>query len=399
MPISHIPERRRGHIPERHGGRSLQVIRGNWEIKNDDWLLLWTLIMKEHASQPHTAHPLMQLIIARAREFVREPAAVFWSYVFPLLLVVALGVAFRNRPMEVFRVAVEEGRSADSICGTLNDDKRFQAAVYDEQQCHWRLRTGHADLVVASTTESPERIEYYWDPSKPESVLARNTADDLLQRAAGRQDVVAVENHEVTEPGGRYIDFLVPGMIGMGLMAGGLWGVGFAIVDMRIRKLLKRYLATPMKRSHFMVSIIFSRMLFALPEIALLLLFTWLFFGVSIAGSYLAVALLVVLGALEFSGIGLLVASRALTIESASGLMNAVMLPMYIGSGIFFSSERFPAAVRPVLDILPLTPLIHALRGVMLEGTSLLALGGDVALIVAWGCITFVMALRWFRWS
>jgi ABC-2 type transport system permease protein len=350
------------------------------------------------------AHPLTQLILARAREFCREPSAVFWSYVFPLLLVLALGVAFRNRPADVIKVAVEEGGAAVSICDALNNegDKRFQAAIESPEKCLWSLRTGRVDLIVASVSQAgqsqPENA-YYWDPTKPESVLARNATDDALQRAAGRKDPVGTQNNPVTEPGGRYIDFLVPGMIGMGLMAGGLWGVGFAVVDMRIRKLLKRYLATPMKRSHFMLAVIFSRLIFALPEIVLLLFFTWLFFGVSVAGSYAAIAVLVVLGAMEFSGIGLLVASRARTIESAMGLMNAFMLPMYIGSGIFFSSERFPEVVRPLLDILPLTPLIHALRGVMLEGAGLASLGMDLVLIAAWGLISFALALRWFRWT
>ena len=182
-------------------------------------------------------------------------------------------------------------------------------------------------------------------------------------------------------------------------MGGGLWGVGYAIVDMRIRKLLKRYLATPMRRSHFLGAVIVSRLLFVLPEVALLLIFARLVFGVASAGSYLAVTLLIVLGALTFSGIGLLVASRARTIEAVSGLLNAVMLPMYIGSGIFFSVERFPDAVQPALSLLPLTPLIHALRAVMLEGTSIFALGTDVAILAAWGGATFLLALRWFRWT
>ena len=172
-----------------------------------------------------------------------------------------------------------------------------------------------------------------------------------------------------------------------------------AIVDMRIRKLLKRYVATPMKRTDFMAALMISRLLFTVSEVLLLLLFARLVFGVTSQGSYVAVGLLILLGSLEFSGIGLLVASRAQTIETASGLINAAMLPMWIASGIFFSTERFPEIVQPALMLLPLSPLIHALRSTMLEGTSILSLGTDVALIAAWGCATFALALRWFRWS
>jgi ABC-type multidrug transport system permease subunit len=372
---------------------------------------------------PSRHHPILSLIAARLREFLREPEAIFWVYVFPLFMVVALGVAFRNRPVEAFRVAVAQGRGAESVRTALATSPRFRAAVGDEQECELRLRTGRADLLIAVSDESRKggqapfvrstqkavpakgdcppfpALEYRFDPTRPESVLARSAADDFLQRAAGRQDVIATRDHEANEPGGRYIDFLVPGLLGMGLMGGGLWGVGYAIVDMRIRKLLKRYLATPMNRSHFLLSVIISRLLFTLPEVALVLVFARAVFGVASAGSYGTIALMIVLGSLEFSGIGLLVPSRAQTIETVSGLMNAVMLPMYIGSGIFFSIERFPDAVQPALQFLPLTPLIHALRSVMLEGASLWSLGVDLALVAVWGGATFVLALRWFRWK
>jgi ABC-type multidrug transport system permease subunit len=230
-------------------------------------------------------------------------------------------------------------------------------------------------------------------------VLARHMADEVLQQAADRRDAVAVRDFASTEPGSRYIDFLVPGLLGMGLLGGGMWGVGFAIVDMRLRKLLKRYLATPMKRSHFLAALMASRLLFTIPEVLMLLLFSRLLFGVTSQGSYGTLALLILLGTFEFSGIGLLIASRAQTIETVSGLMNAVMLPMWIGSGIFFSNERFPDAVQPLLYLLPLTPLIHAMRSIMLEGATLLTVWADVAIVAAWIVTTFALALRWFRWN
>jgi ABC-type polysaccharide/polyol phosphate export permease len=347
----------------------------------------------------HRYHAFLSLVGARVREFCREPAAIFWVYVFPLIMVVALGVAFRNRPVERFTVVVQTGPRADSVCSTLNDDERFEATAFGEAECRTRLRTGRADLIIVADGKSSDGYEYYFDPTKAGSVLARNAADDTLQRAAGREDVVTVHDHEVDEPGGRYIDFLVPGLLGMGLLGGGLWGVGFAIVDMRIRKLLKRYLATPMKRSHFLAAVMVSRLLFTVPEVLLVLVFARVFFGVVNHGSYLTIGVLILLGALEFSGLGLLVASRAQTIETVSGIMNAVMLPMWIGSGIFFSIDRFPEVVQPALAILPLTPLISAMRSVMLEGASLLSVGPELALVVAWGVVPFALALRWFRWN
>ena len=223
--------------------------------------------------------------------------------------------------------------------------------------------------------------------------------DDALQRAAGREDVAVTRNREMSEPGGRYIDFLIPGLLGMGLMGGGLWAVGFALVDMRMRKLLKRFAATPMKRSHFLASLMISRLLFTIPEIVFILLFSRFAFGVVNHGSYLTVFFFILLGAFQFSGLGLLLASRAAKLETVSGLMNLAMIPMWIGSGIFFSTERFPEMAQPFISMLPLTPLINSIRSVMLDGAGIASLTTETAIISAWGVISFTLALRLFRWN
>ncbi|HET8948266.1 MAG TPA: ABC transporter permease, partial [Candidatus Polarisedimenticolia bacterium] len=258
------------------------------------------------------------------------------------------------------------------------------------------LRLGRTDLVVA---RGEAGFEFRFDPTRPESVLARARTEDALQRAAGRGDPLRVEEHPVTQPGSRYIDFLIPGLLGMNLMGGGLWGIGFVLVDMRVRKLLKRLVATPMRRTDFLLAMMTSRILFMLPELALLLAAGALLFKVRVVGSLLAVLAVALLGAVSFSGLGLLVACRAQKIETVSGLMNVVMLPMWLLSGIFFSSERFPAALQPAIQALPLTMLNEALRAVILEGAGLssqaLRLGG----LALWGLVSFVLALRWFRWS
>ena len=345
------------------------------------------------------SHPIWALITARLREFTREPAAVFWVYVFPLILVVTLGVAFRNQPVETAQVDVVRGGGSSVVAAALEADERFKVQQVDAESSRRRLRSGKTDLVVVVESGSEATYQYSFDPTRPGSMLARNAVDDVLQRAAGREDVVATLDEPFTEPGGRYIDFLIPGLLGMNLMGGGLWGVGFATVDLRIRKLLKRYLATPMNRGHFLFSMMISRFVFIVPEMILLLVFAHFVFGVVIHGSFLVMILLIGLGALQFSGIGLLVGSRAQTLETVSGLMNLVMLPMWITSGIFFSVERFPDFAQPFLKLLPLTPLIHCLRAVMLEATPMYELSTELALIVAWGVVTFVLALWFFRWN
>jgi ABC-2 type transport system permease protein len=343
-------------------------------------------------------HPLRQLVLARLREFYRQPEAVFWVYGFPILMTVGLGIAFRNKPVERITVDVERGPAAEATVTALEADPRFVASLRDSDECKLRLRTGRTELIVSAAASSAPHYDFFFDPTRSESVLARKAVDDALQRAAGRRDVATATDHELEEAGGRYIDFLVPGLLGMSLMGGGLWGVGFVIVDMRIRKLLKRFLATPMRRTDFLAGIMISRMLFIIPEVIIILLFARLAFGVVIYGSLLALIFLIFLGALAFAGVGLLVASRAQTLETVSGLMNLVMLPMWLLSGVFFSSDRFPAVVQPVIKALPLTLLIDALRGVMLEAATLSSLWPQVAGLAAWGAITFFLALRWFRW-
>ena len=315
-------------------------------------------------------------------------------------MVVALGIAFRNKPVE--KITVDAVRSSETIAlgEFMANDKRIIWQELGLEQCKKRLRTGKSDLyLVAETVDGNLTVEYVLDPTRPGSLVAREAVNKLVQQSKGQTEPVMATDIEVSESGGRYIDFLVPGLIGMGLMGGGLWGVGFAIVDMRIRKLLKRLMATPMKKSHFLIGVMTSRLFFMVPEIILLLIFALYAFGVEIYGSWISIVTLVLLGAMQFSGIGLLVASRAKTLESVSGLMNMVMLPLWTLSGIFFSYERFPEMAQPFIKLLPLTPLIDALRAVMLEGSSLFSLWPQLLIMTVWGIATFILALLVFQWN
>ena len=347
-------------------------------------------------------NPLWQLTLARFREFYREPAAVFWVYGFPLVLAVALGIAFRNRPVEQVAVDVRTDgpggiTAAERTRDRLAADGRLKLTLSDDTTARNRLRTAKTDLVVVPAADPAQPGEYWFDPNRPEAALARNAVENAAIR--GRvPDLPRPSERTIEEPGGRYIDFLIPGLIGIGLMGGGLWGVGFVVVDMRVRKLLKRFLATPMRRSDFLLSLMLSRLGFILVEVLLLLGFAYLFFDIRVRGNPLALATLILVGGASFAGLGLLVASRAKTIETVSGLMNAVMLPMYIVSGVFFSADRFPDAAQPVIQVLPLTALNTGLRAVMNDGAGWDALPYPVLVLGVWGVVSFAVALRVFRW-
>lgn len=337
-------------------------------------------------------HPLVQLTLVRFREFVREPEALFWVFVFPILLAAGLGIAFRNRPADVLKIATVSPELASS----LRQEKLLNVVQLDSNAAAEALRTGKVALLAVAGPDGT--VEYHYDDTNPDGRAARMLADHAIQRAAGRADAVATAERLVREPGSRYIDFLIPGLLGMNLMGSGIWSMGFAIVDARRKKLLKRLVASPMPRQYYLLSFLLSRILMLIVEVGALLGFAALFFKVPIRGSFLDLAVLCVLGALSFSALGLLLASRARTIEAASGLMNLVMMPMWIASGVFFSSQKFPDAVQPLVKALPLTAVIDALRANMLQGTHLSLLASQLAIMSFYLIVCFVLALRVFRW-
>ena len=337
-------------------------------------------------------HPLFQLTLVRFREFLREPEALFWVFGFPLLLAAGLGLAFRNTPAEVLTVGVVgtdptafESASALAVEPFPTVDDGLRA-----------LREGKVALLVERPADGS--VLYHYDDTNPEGRDARMRADMAVQQSAGRTDPVVAQDQFMREPGSRYIDFLIPGLLGMNLMGGSIWSMGFAIVDARRRKLMKRLVATPMPRHYFLLSFLISRLAMLVVEVGAFLGFAVLVFGVPVRGSLVLVAALCVLGTLAFGALGLLLSSRARTIETASGLMNLTMLPMWILSGVFFSSQRFPDVVQPIIEALPLTALNDALRATMLQGATLTQIAPQLGVLAAWLIVCFPVALKLFRW-
>jgi len=386
------------------------------------------------ATKEQRFYPLLELTLTRIREFIREPEAIFWSFLFPVLLAVALGIAFRNAAPEKPRIAVERDASTtnsaapSAIADALRGSSDLEVTLLSPAAAAQAMRSGKVALVVRAistgtgetqqngSTRGPRSsesavhlptaslspsfsLEYHYDPTRPDSRMARLVVDDAVERAMGRRDLATARDEKVTEPGARYIDFLMPGLVGMNLMATGMWALGFVIVQARGRKLQKRFAVTPMRRSHYLLSFMLSRLVFMLAEIATIIVFAWFVFGVSVRGSLGSVAILSVIGAMTFSGLGLLVAARPKTIEGVSGLMNLVMLPMWLLCGTFFSSARFPQTVQPFIKALPLTALNDSLRAVINDGTPLAATWMQIGTMLAWCLVSFIIALRLFRWQ
>lgn len=340
-------------------------------------------------------HQLIELTIVRLREFVREPEALFWSFLFPIIMTMALGVAFSSRGDTRIAVGVADGAGRDAVVTALQHDARFTIHPLEPQAIERAIRDGLVAVVVVPG----DPPVYRFDEARAESQAARLALDAALQRAAGRVDAFVADERPVSAIGSRYVDWVIPGLLGMGIMSTGMWSVAFSIVTARNRRLLKRFVATPMVRAYYLVSFVMSRFVFLIAEAVILLGFAWLAFDVSIQGSLATVTVVCVVGALAFGGLALLVSSRARTIEAVSGLLNFVMLPMWLLSGVFFAASNFPAPMQPFIQALPLTALVDGLRGVINNGDTLVTVAPELAILTAWGGVAFAAAVRVFRWQ
>lgn len=342
-------------------------------------------------------HAFSQLVLARFREFYREPEVIFWVYGFPLILAIGLGIAFSGGKPPPPTVDIQ-GSEEDSLVRKLKEilqAEKMTVQVHSLEESQERLKKGKTDLYIVP---HEKHLKYFYDDTRKESVIARHWVESAWVRNKSGAGIPQSKDEPVQEPGSRYIDFLVPGLLGMNLMGGGLFGIGFVLVDMRVRKLFKRFLATPMNRVDFLLALFAARTAFLIPEMLALFAVGWFLFGVPVLGDPLTLTLIILLSAFMFAAIGLLIGSRTEKMESASGLINLFMLPQYLFSGVFFSSRRFPDEVQPFIQALPLTQVNDALREVMLEGMTLGDIGWRLAIMAAWSLVPMYLALKWFRW-
>jgi ABC-2 type transport system permease protein len=340
------------------------------------------------------SHPLLELTLARLREFVREPDALFWSFFFPIIMSVAMAIAFPSRGSQPVRVGLPPGAASDALRNTLTADPGLTVRVVPPDQELRQLREGDVHVIV----RPGDPPTYRFDPERDESRIARLVVDEALKRAAGRTEPWRAHEDAVRIPGSRYVDWLIPGIVALGIMNNSMWSIGFMTVQMRLRKLLKRLAASPMKKWEFLLAQVLARLLFLGPEVAVPLVFGVLAYDMPVQGSVLGIAVVSLSGALAFGSIGLLAGSRVRTLEAISGLMNVIMVPMWVTSGVFFSSSNFPEAMQPMIRALPLTALVDALRAVVLEGATLGGIRVELLTLAAWAIVPFAIGLRLFKW-
>jgi ABC-2 type transport system permease protein len=340
-------------------------------------------------------HPLVELTKARLREFFREPGMIFWVFGFPILMAIGLGLAFRSQPPQPPAVAVLAPEDSAMARALLASDALAAVRLPEADALRGLARTRFA-LVLDLRQAEPI---YRFDPMSSAARLARVVTDAELEKAAGRRDLLTPRDEPQTLPGTRYIDFLVPGLIGMNVMGSSVWGIGYSLVVARKRKLLRRFAVTGMRRSHYLLSYFLSRLLFLVLELGVLVSFGALAFGTHVQGSMLGLIVAALIGAAAFAGLGLLVGARIDNTEVANGWMNFIQLPMWVLSGAYFTNERFPGWLQPLIHALPLTALVDALRLIYNEAASLTAILPKLAILLAWAVITFLVAARTFRWQ
>ena len=365
-------------------------------------------------------NPLIQLILIHYREFIREPGILFWSIIFPVLMAWVLGIAFSKQNELVQQVALVEDSvhlNAD-MSQFLKDAVHTESPEKDEPDYYEKtiqneklgktsykflmtdwdgglllLKRGQVNLILRVY---PDSVEYYFDPLNPQAKMVYI----MLSSAINNEQLIyeTASINPLTQKGNRYIDFLIPGLLAMGVMNSLLWGISYALIDMRSKKLMRRMVATPMKRSEFLISIFVARLSITIIEALLLLSFAFAYFHISIQGSLPALILIFLAGNIAFSGIAILISCRTANSRIGTGLINVITLPMTVLSGVFFSYHNFPDKVIPFIQKLPLTMMADSVRSVFIEGAGIAQVGLNALVLTTLGLLCFAIGLRFYKW-
>lgn len=332
---------------------------------------------------------LLLLTKAHLLEFFREPGILFWAFGFPILLSWALGMAFLS-PKETRTTLIVAKADSVGVRIAIPDSSIGLLALEGEDALR-ALRRGEAVGIVRLERDG---ICLNLDTTSQEGLMARL----LVERAASRGLLESIKVQEPPARAGNYADFLLPGMLGMGLMNGCIWGIGFALMDLRLRKLLRLFASTPLSRVDILLSVVLARGTILPLENSFLWGFGAIVFGVTMHGNWLLFLVSAAAGCVAFAGLGVLGASRVGHMQAAYGIVNALTIPMTILSGVFFSWTRFPPWLQVVVEYLPLTLLCDALRAISSEGAGFAQVAPKLAMMLAWGSVTGIVGLRIFRW-
>lgn len=344
---------------------------------------------------------LLQLVAMQFRMFYREPSVIFWAIGFPVLMAWVLGIAFSNKgelKKNVLVINAENAAAGSKFSGSKTIGKKDGTDIKihfiktDKENALTSIKRGEANLVTELRNDS---TLYYFDPVNADAQLTYLLLEkELKSNQIGSNSKVV----KLSKTGSRYIDFLIPGLIAMGIMNSCIWGIGWNLIEFRMKKLLRRMVATPMKKSYFLISQFITRSLIGLFEAFVLYIFAYFYFGITIEGSLAALLIIYIAGTIAFSGIAFLVSSRVEKSESGNGLVNVVIMPMTILSGVFFSYHNFPDWAIPVIRTLPLTLLADTMRSIFLENIGVEKILLPAGLLTLTGLVFFAVSLKVYKW-
>ncbi|MFC1815431.1 ABC transporter permease [Thermodesulfobacteriota bacterium] len=371
---------------------------------------------------------LVHLISAHFKEVIREPAVLFWGIIFPMLMSLGLGIAFTKKVDIVRNVAlIEPGRinvsaprqasgiekflqqKAEKIKSGRDEPVRYQITIKDDQlgntsflfqKTGWEnamtlMKRGSLSVVI---TEMNDRIQYHFDPSNSDAQLTYLKLSKIFNSKASTRREAAGNIKALTVRGTRYIDFLVPGLMAMGIMMSCMWGLSYGLIEKRSQKLLRRMVATPMKKSHLLMALMIVRIAMNLIESGLLFIFAHLVFDITIQGNPAALLAIFLAGNIAFAGVAIFVSSHTERTETGNGLINVVVMPMMVLSGIFFSYHNFPEWSLVFIQKLPLTLLADGLRSIFIEGAGFSEISVPAVILTAIGIFFFSIGLKIFKW-
>jgi len=362
---------------------------------------------------------LYRLIVAHLKEIFREPAVLFWGIGFPILMAWGLGIAFSSKKELNQEIAVIHQNESGSIQKTILSDILEHFPGKQKGDYYLKLKnkkTGNVNLTFheCSTSEAHvllkkgtislivevinNKIYYYFDPANSEAQLQYQLVKSVVYNGPTYYSSHQDEIKPLTVSGTRYIDFLIPGLLAMGIMMSSTWGISYNLIERRSKKLLRRMVATPMRKSNLLIALITARTTMNAVEAILLFFFAWLYFGIQIQGSFSALILLFFAGNIAFAGISVLISSHTSNPEVGNGLINAIVTPMMVVSGIFFSYQHFPEWTIPIIRNLPLTMLADGVRSIFNEGAGLVQVLNQALILTITGFVTFVIGLKIFKW-
>ncbi len=340
---------------------------------------------------------LREQIKCRWREFLREPSAAVWVVTMPLLWMIVLGFAFSEPRAETYGVAILTDAPVQSqVLAPLRQNPQIKLREGPAVDANIWFQRGEVVLTLGASVDGT--LTYGLDPANPESARARVFVDQLIQVGGGRQNPVLTIDQPRTARGSRYVDFLVPGLLGLSVMTTSLFGVAMTIVSNRRENLLKRYVATPMPPSDYIISHIVGRFIILAIEFAVIMLAAWMIFDFHVAGSWFGFISITLLGAAAFTAMALLCAARSKSLPFISGLTNLLSLPMVMVSGVFFSKNNYPESAQWAIDLLPLTAMIEALRRIALEGQDFMGIAPEAGLLTVYLVVCTILSRLRFRW-